>query len=104
MEATYSLRNPLSLETDAEIENNINDFKPTQLMIIKQTQVNSLNGKINGGTIEISIIDGTDKKIAWKGLLDVFYGDFGNAYTGANASLTKFANKLIEDGLLPQKQ
>lgn len=98
VEGKYQIRNPLSLETEKDLENRINEYKPNQLMIFKQTSLHSTNGLIDGGVFEISIIEGETKKIVWKGVLDV-YGQFGME-TSIKQSLMKLSEKLKQDGLM----
>ena len=98
VESDFEIRNPLSLDSEQDVEDRINEFNPDQLILIKQTSLHSTNGLVDGGQFEISIIEKESKKVVWKGLLDV-YGQFGMEMS-IKQSLKKLTEKLKQDGLL----
>jgi hypothetical protein len=65
------VRNPLSLETEEEINKKIDKYNPEALLLIKQTQVTYINGGPGGGIFEITLIDGETKKNVWKSSLNL---------------------------------
>ena len=64
-------RNPLSLETEEDINRKINKYDPDALLLIKQTQITYINGGAGGGTFEITLIDKETKKNVWKSTLNL---------------------------------
>ncbi len=90
--------NPLSLETDSDIDKRINQYSPEALLVIKQKQVHSTNGGVDGGTFELSLIDGATKKPVWKSELDV-YGQMGMD-DALEKSIATVCKKMEQDQLL----
>ena len=84
------VRDPLSLDTDEDIQKRIDDFNPDGLLILKQTRISYTNNAITGGTFELTLIDGKTKKPVWKGLVDVF------GSLGINGSIGTSVNNLIK--------
>ncbi len=64
-------RNPLSLETEEDINRKINKYDPDALLLIKQTQITYINGGPGAGTFEITLIDKETKKNVWKSTLNL---------------------------------
>jgi hypothetical protein len=98
VESTSYVRNELSLDSEGDIDKQISDYNPEALMVIKQTVVHSTNSMVDGGTFEITIIDGESKKPVWKGAFEV-YGQFGIS-DAAQTGVNKLYAKLIEDKLI----
>lgn len=84
------IHDPLSLDTDADIQQKISDFSPDGLLIFKQTKISYTNNAVTGGTFEVTLIDGKTKKPVWKGLVDVF------GSLGINNSISTSVNNLIK--------
>ncbi len=97
-EGESSIRNPLSLEPEAEILEKINEYKPHQLMFIQLTALETTNGILTGGNFEVTIIDNETEKIIWKAIIDA-HGNYGLS-TSIDQILDKLFIKLREDGLL----
>lgn len=91
-------RNPLSLETEKDIDSKIDNYAPEALMVIQQKVIHSTNGRVDGGTIEISLIDGETKKTVWKSEFE-FYA-MVRMTDAVDRSIKKIVNKLIEDKLV----
>ncbi|WP_073400767.1 hypothetical protein [Mucilaginibacter sp. OK098] len=91
-------RNPLSLETEKDIDSKINSYAPEALMVIQQKIIHYTNGRVDGGTIEISLIDSETKKTVWKSEFE-FYAMF-RMTDAVDKSIKKIVNKLIEDKLI----
>jgi hypothetical protein len=98
VESTAYVRNELSLDSEGDIDKQIIEYNPEALMVIKQTVVHSTNNMVDGGTFEITIIDGETKKPVWKGAFEV-YGQFGIT-EAAQTGVDKLYAKLLEDKLI----
>ncbi len=92
------VRDPLSLQTEQDINNSINNFDPDALMVIKMTKVDMMNGGAGGGTFEISLIENKKKKTVWKGVLDVT-GPF-NGTDVVNSATKTIIKKLQDDQVI----
>lgn len=85
------VRDPLTLETEDDINAKINKFDPEALLIIKQTKITYINGGAGGGTFEITLVDKETKKNVWKSTLNLagaWYSD-GTVDTMVNKLLTQ---------------
>lgn len=99
---------PLSLESENDVNEKISDYKPNLIMVINQTesrQIMNSNGfgwgfgPTNiGGTFDIKIFQPNSKNLIWRGNLTAD-GQFGLETSAIKAS-DKLIKKLIEDGLL----
>lgn len=99
----YHVRDPLSLESDKDIEKRIQKYSPSQLIIFNQTAITSGSG-IHGGTYEVQIIKADNKRIIWKGYLST-YSQFPVSLRifrdkSVRKNLEKLIEKWQEDGLI----
>ncbi|MBB6111047.1 hypothetical protein SAMN05421821_11065 [Mucilaginibacter lappiensis] len=92
------VRDPLSLKTEQDIDNDINTFNPDALLLVKMTKITIMNGAPGSAVYELSLIEGKAKKVVWKGNLDV-YGPFWNVST-VNSAIKTVINKMQEDQLI----
>ncbi len=98
VESGSYIRNPLSLDTDQDINKKIDDFSPEAVMFFKQKIIHSTNGGVDGGTFEITLIDGETKKPVWKSEFEI-YGQFGIEQASSKA-VDELIKKLEEDKII----
>ena len=99
---------PLSLESESDINEKISSYNPNLTMVINQTEsrqtVNQngfgwgYGGTNTGGTFDVRIFQPNSKNPVWRPNL-IADGQFG-LETSAKKSTEKLIEKLIEDGLL----
>ncbi|RVT98054.1 hypothetical protein EOD41_18375 [Mucilaginibacter limnophilus] len=89
---------PLSLDSNEDIEKRINGYDPEALLIIKQTRVTMMNGGAGAGVFEVGLVDKETKKQVWKGVLDVT-GPFTMPETASKAVKT-LMQKMQQDKLV----
>jgi hypothetical protein len=105
--------NPLSLESEKDIEKKISLYQPNLIMMINQTesrQTINNNGFGNnnfgwgytttntGGTFDVKILESKSKNPVWRASLKAD-GQFG-LQTAAKKAVERLIEKLIEDKLL----
>ncbi len=114
IESKVKYSDPLSLESDSDVDQNINEYKPNLIMIVNQTESSqTMNSGFNngfgnvgwgygssttGGTFDVKIFQPNSKNPVWRANLKT-YGQFG-LKSSAKKACEKLIEKLIEDSLL----
>jgi hypothetical protein len=92
------IRDSFSLETQEDVDKKINDYNPEALFVLQQTESHSTNGRIDGGTFEITLIDTETHKPVWKSEIQI------SAQYGLDDSINKTIDavfrKLAEDNII----
>lgn len=91
-------RNPLSLETEKDIDSKINNYAPEALMVMQQKIIYSTNGRVDGEKLEISLIDDETKKTVWKSEFE--FHAMLRMTDAVDKSIKKIIKKLIDDKLV----
>lgn len=95
----YYRRDPLSLESEDDINKKINTSNPDALFIMVQKIIHTTNGSVDGGTFEITLIDKETRKPVWKAEL-VISGNLGMSQDEmVSKSLDEFFKQLTTDKL-----
>jgi hypothetical protein len=98
VESTSYQHNPLSFDTDQDINKKIDDYAPEALMVIKQKVVHSINSMVDGSNFEITLIDNETKKTVWKSDFEV-YGQMG-IEDAVNKGVNELLKKLMKDKII----
>lgn len=98
VENTVYIKNPLTLDTEKDINDKINAYAPEALMIFKQTEMHTTNGGFDGAKFEISLIDKDTQTVAWKSVMDI-YGTMG-IEEATNKAVKTLSEKLAEDKII----
>lgn len=91
-------RNPLSLETEEDINKKIDQYDPEALMVIKQTYITYMNGGPGAGVFEITLIAKEAKKPIWKSTLNL-QGPWRDNAT-INIMVSKLLTQMEQDQLI----
>ncbi|WDF78130.1 hypothetical protein PQ469_30045 [Mucilaginibacter sp. KACC 22773] len=95
IESTMYIRDELSLDSEGDINKKITEFNPEALLVMKQTVSHTTNNYVDGGTFEISLIDGETKKTVWKSVFEI-YSQFGLS-EAVDTGVKKLYDKMVED-------
>ncbi|MEZ4797723.1 MAG: hypothetical protein R2785_11215 [Flavobacteriaceae bacterium] len=109
IESTVKYIDPLSLESESDINQGINDFGANLIMIINQTESRTTvnngygwgwgsSGTNTGGTFDVQIFQLNSKNPVWRANLKAD-GSFG-LKSSAKLACEKLIGKLLQDSLL----
>lgn len=101
---------PLSLETEQQLMERINEYQPQVVMLVNQTEARSTSNAYygwnlgrystpTGGTFDVQLRGPNEEKILWRASLNTD-GNFGIATTATKAAKQLY-QKMEEDGLIP---
>ena len=105
MEVEIQIEGRLSLETQKETNNKINDYKPEVVLIMRQTEAiidtrfgfGASKGSM-AGIFDLKLFSNTEKRPVWRANLKV-YGEFGIS-TATEKTAKKFLSLLEQDNII----
>jgi hypothetical protein len=105
VDVEFYVHNELSLDSEADINAKVKDFKADAIMMITQTEsmiyggvgLGSSTGS-NSGTFDLRLYDHTPDKIIWRATMKA-YGDYGISMAVGKAS-KEFISKLEQDRVI----
>ncbi|WP_345329723.1 hypothetical protein [Mucilaginibacter defluvii] len=95
IETEYYIKTPLSLDTEADINQKIVDFKPEAVLYLRQT--------VSGwskGAYEISLFDTELRKNVWKSEINTSHDEYTSEMDVSDKTVKIVADKLLADKLL----
>ncbi|RVT98055.1 hypothetical protein EOD41_18380 [Mucilaginibacter limnophilus] len=95
IQADFYMRDPLSLDTETDINKKISSYEPDAVLLIRQTVAG-----YSVGTYELTLIDGQTKKNVWKSEVSTESGSYGTDLDVFKKALKIVLNKLTTDEII----